>query len=81
MTLTRQSGSEWVSHRDGRVHTSGARAVDIHIDGALFVAVPQLAIDIPPDTDINGGDSDTSLMVFRAGQWGSPSINGSMHRW
>src|SRR6195256_507545 len=51
-----------------RLQTSGARAVEpFHIDGALFVAVPQLAVDIPGQPpDINGGDSDTSLLVFRA---------------
>jgi EPTP domain len=56
----------------GRLQTSGARAVEpFHIDGALFVAVPQLAIDIPGQTpDINGGDSDTSLLVFRADNGG-----------
>jgi EPTP domain len=66
----------------GRLQTSGARAVEpFHIDGALFVAVPQLAIDIPGQTpDINGGDSDTSLLVFRADNGDSSSINGWMHR-
>src|ERR1700736_177360 len=55
-----------------RLHTSGARAVEpFNIDGTLFVAVPQLAIDIPGQTpDINGGDSDTSLLVFRANNGG-----------
>ena len=55
-----------------RLQTSGARAVEpFHIDGALFVAVPQLAIDIPGQKpDINGGDSDASLLVFRADNGG-----------
>jgi len=51
-----------------RLHTSGARAVEpFDIDGTTFVAVPQLAIDIPGQApEINGGDSHTSLLVFRA---------------
>jgi hypothetical protein len=51
-----------------RLQTSGARAVEpFRIDGTTFVAVPQLATDIPGQPpDINGGDSDTSLLVFRA---------------
>jgi hypothetical protein len=51
-----------------RLQTSGARAVEpFHIDGTTFVAVPQLAIDIPGQApEINGGDSDTALLVFRA---------------
>jgi hypothetical protein len=51
-----------------RLPTSGARAVEpFHIDGTTFVAVPQLATDIPGQApDINGGDSNTSLLVFRA---------------
>jgi hypothetical protein len=50
------------------LHTSGARAVEpFDIDGTTFVAVPQIAIDIPEQApDINAGDSDTSLLVFRA---------------
>jgi hypothetical protein len=50
------------------LHTSGARAVEpFDIDGTTFVAVPQMAIDIPEQApDINAGDSDTSLLVFRA---------------
>ena len=51
-----------------RLHTSGARAVEpFDIDGTTFVAVPQLAIDIPGQApEINGGDGHTSLLVFRA---------------
>jgi hypothetical protein len=52
----------------GRLPTSGARAVEpFRIDGTTFLAVPQLATDIPGQPpDINGGDSDTSLRVLRA---------------
>jgi hypothetical protein len=55
-----------------RLQTSGARAIEpFRIDGTMFVAVPQLAIDIPGQApDINGGDSDTSLLVFRADDGG-----------
>jgi hypothetical protein len=51
-----------------RLRTSGARAVEpFQVDGTTFLAVPQLATDIPGQPpDMNGGDSGTSLLVFRA---------------
>jgi hypothetical protein len=50
-----------------RLPTSGARAVaPFQVDGATFVAVPQLALDIPGQPpNMNGGDSDTDLLVYR----------------
>lgn len=47
--------------------TSGARAAEIFtLSGETFLAVPQLAYDLP-DTPpyMNGGDSDTDLLIFR----------------
>jgi hypothetical protein len=50
-----------------RLRTSGARAAAIYeLEGSTFLAVPQLAYDIPgTEAHMNGGDSDTDLLVFR----------------
>jgi EPTP domain len=51
----------------GTLPTSGARAAEIFtLSGETFLAVPQLAYDLP-DTPpyMNGGDSDTDLLIFR----------------
>lgn len=47
--------------------TSGARAVEsFSIGGALFLAVPQLAQDIPgAPANMQAGDSDVAMPVFR----------------
>ena len=53
--------------RIGSLPTSGARAAEIfRIDGAIHLAVPQLAYDVA-DTPahMNGGDSDTDMLMFR----------------
>jgi hypothetical protein len=49
-----------------RAATSGARAVEPFRAGGLsLVAVPQLATDVPgAPPDMNGGDSDTSLLLL-----------------
>lgn len=50
-----------------RLATSGARtALPFHVDGALYLAVPQLAEDSgQPIANMNGGDSDTDLILYR----------------
>ena len=50
-----------------RLPTSGARAVEpFALGGELFLAVPQLARDIPGQPPaLTGGDSDTDLLVLR----------------
>ncbi len=50
-----------------RIATSGARAVEgFSIDGEHFLAVAQVALDIAgTDPSMNGGDSDTDLLVLR----------------
>jgi len=51
----------------GTLSTSGARAAEVFtLSGETFLAVPQLAYDLP-DTPpyMNGGDSDTDLLIFR----------------
>jgi hypothetical protein len=47
--------------------TSGARAAEIFADhGATFLAIPQLAYDVPDAAaHMNGGDSDTELLILR----------------
>ena len=50
-----------------RLPTSGARtALPFALGGELFLAVPQLAVDLP-DTPahMNGGDSDVDAIVYR----------------
>lgn len=50
-----------------RLPTSGARtALPFRLDGALHLAVPQLAEDSgQPVANMNGGDSDTDLILYR----------------
>ncbi|MFI9387873.1 hypothetical protein [Kutzneria sp. NPDC052558] len=50
-----------------RIPTSGARAVaPFELDGHAFLAVPQLSSDSPgTPPGMNGGDSDTDLLLFR----------------
>jgi hypothetical protein len=50
-----------------RIPTSGARAVEpFTVGGAQFLAIPQLALDIPGQVPhMNGGDSDTELLLLR----------------
>jgi hypothetical protein len=54
-------------HPVQEIDTSGARAVTPFVhDGAQYVAIPQLARDIDGQTaDMNGGDSDVPLIVYR----------------
>ncbi|HYS38433.1 MAG TPA: hypothetical protein VEO01_22680 [Pseudonocardiaceae bacterium] len=54
--------TEW-----SRIPTSGARAVEpFELNGLSLLAVPQLAYDIPGQpAHMNGGDSDTDLLVMR----------------
>ena len=59
--------SQPLLRRVGSLPTSGARAAEIfRIDGAIHLAVPQLAYDVA-DTPahMNGGDSETDMLVFR----------------
>ncbi|MFJ6393868.1 hypothetical protein ACIQJT_40530 [Streptomyces sp. NPDC091972] len=51
------------------IPTSGARAVEpFEVDGMRLLAIPQLAYDIPgSQIDMNGGDSDTDLLLLRRG--------------
>jgi EPTP domain len=50
-----------------RIPTSGARAVaPFTVDGAQFLAIPQLALDIAgQEPNMNGGDSDTELLLLK----------------
>lgn len=50
-----------------RLPTSGARAVEaFEIDGVRYLAVPQLAYDMPETPEgINGGTSNTDVLLFR----------------
>jgi len=51
-----------------RIPTSGARAVEpFQLNGDTFLAIPQLATDLPgAPAHMNGGNSDTDLLVLRA---------------
>jgi len=51
-----------------RIPTSGARAIEpFELDGGSYLAIPQLATDVPgTPAHMNGGDSDTDLLVLRA---------------
>ncbi|HEX4250987.1 MAG TPA: hypothetical protein VH008_24185 [Pseudonocardia sp.] len=51
-----------------RIPTSGARAIEpFELGGAAYLAIPQLATDVPgAPAHMNGGDSDTDLLVLRA---------------
>ena len=56
-----------ILHEHQRLPTSGARtALPFRRDGGLWLAVPQLAVDVPgqPAT-MNGGDSNVNLLLFR----------------
>jgi EPTP domain len=61
-----------VSVKDGpltvhqRLRTSGARrAVAFRMDGTLYLAVPQLAEDVPGrDAHMNGGNSDVDTLIY-----------------
>jgi hypothetical protein len=50
-----------------RLATSGARtALPFEIDGSLYLAVPQLAVDVPGQpAHMNGGDSDIDTILYR----------------
>ncbi len=49
-----------------RIPTSGARAAEtLTVDGLTLVAIPQLAIDLPGPAAMNGGDSDTHLLLLQ----------------
>jgi hypothetical protein len=50
-----------------QIPTSGARGVTpFHVDGRSFLAIPQLAADAPgTPAGMNGGDSDTDLLILR----------------
>jgi EPTP domain len=50
-----------------RLHTCGARRVrTFELDGALHLAIPQLAEDIPEqEPHMNGGNSDVDLLIYR----------------
>jgi hypothetical protein len=50
-----------------RIPTSGARAVArCTVDGAEFLAIPQLALDIAgQEPQMNGGDSNTELLLLK----------------
>jgi EPTP domain len=50
-----------------RLPTSGARAVErFVIDGESYLAIPQLAYDIPQtEANMNGGNSDTTVPLYR----------------
>jgi hypothetical protein len=54
-------------HPIQEIDTSGARAVaPFVLDAAQYLAIPQLAQDIDGQpADMNGGDSDVSLIVYR----------------
>ncbi|QIY69230.1 hypothetical protein HEP84_08555 [Streptomyces sp. RLB1-33] len=54
------------------IPTSGARGVEpFDLDGMHLLAIPQLAYDIPgTPVDMNGGDSDTELLLLRRGETG-----------
>ena len=56
-------------HRIATISTSGARAVEtFEISGERFLAIPQLAVDIPgTPADLNGGNSDQAdVLIVRA---------------
>jgi len=54
-------------HLVQELDTSGARAVmPFRLDGQLYLAIPQLAGDVDGQpANMNGGDSDISLIVYR----------------
>lgn len=54
------------------IPTSGARGVEpFDLDGMHLLAIPQLAYDMPDaPADMNGGDSDTDLLLLKRGERG-----------
>ncbi|MFP1629372.1 hypothetical protein ACLB9X_30320 [Streptomyces sp. 5K101] len=54
------------------IPTSGARGVEpFDLDGLHLLAIPQLAYDVPgTPVDMNGGDSDTDLLLLKRGKQG-----------
>ncbi|WP_171113743.1 MULTISPECIES: hypothetical protein [Streptomyces] len=54
------------------IPTSGARGVEpFDLDGLHLLAIPQLAYDVPgTPVDMNGGDSDTDLLLLKRGDQG-----------
>lgn len=54
------------------IPTSGARGVEpFDLDGLRLLAIPQLAHDVPgTPVDMNGGDSDTDLLLLKRGDQG-----------
>lgn len=54
------------------IATSGARGVEpFDLDGMHLLAIPQLAYDMPgTPADMNGGDSDTDLLLLKRGERG-----------
>lgn len=59
-------------HPFQEINTSGARGVTpFELDGKLYLAIPQLAEDIAGQpADMNGGDSDISLIIYEHRQSG-----------
>lgn len=59
-------------HLVQELDTTGARAVTpFRLDGQLYLAIPQLAQDIDGQpANMNGGDSDTSLIIYQYQQAG-----------
>lgn len=62
-----ESAGKSLLRQIGTLPTSGGRAAEIFtLSGETFLAVPQLAYDLPDAQPyMNGGDSDTDLMIFR----------------
>jgi hypothetical protein len=65
MTLPIPRSPLLVEHQ--RLTTSGARAVHVFIlEGAVRLAIPQLALDQPPaPAAMNGGNSNTTMLLYR----------------
>ena len=64
---TSPAAANHLLHLVQELDTSGARAVmPFRLGGNLYLAIPQLAHDIGGQpADMNGGDSDVSLVVYR----------------
>jgi hypothetical protein len=54
------------------IPTSGERGVEpFDLDALHLLAIPQLAYDVPgTPVDMNGGDSDTDLLLLKRGDQG-----------